>query len=965
MKKVIVFVVITLLTGYLNVHSSGNTESGKLILKLKETSEYYKEIKAQNNYQIRIHELDGLLGNNSISSYLNIRLIEKTEKKTNKLLSVQKGKKYNLSALLLVEYSSAIKPEIAANKLQYLDFIEYIEPVYKYEFCYHPNDTMLGQQYYLDNVRAFDAWDVIAAANIPDSQQVVIGIVDTGVDFYHPDLKDNLYINPGEDGLDQDNNSKRANGIDDDENGYIDDWCGWDFVSAGGAGGDNVPLPGNPHGTHVTGICAAVQNNIGGIAGTARNVKYLPVKIGKDDPNTRTIENGMDGILYAAVMGCDVINCSWGGTGFSKAAQEIIWVATDMGSLIVAAAGNDGRDVEFYPAAYDGVYSISATDMEDMATSFTNYNFSVDVAAPGYHILSTIPNDSYDSWNGTSMASPVAAGVAAMIRLMKPELSAIEAGEVLKVSSDNIDSLNPSYVAKLGFGRLNAYKALTKTSFQSIKVKNITIVDEDGNGSYMPNEKMEVYFDVDNILDDIDNLKVRVRSNPNDFLQIDFDQEVITIGDLASKQFKQKIGPISFVLPESTPYNYSVEIDLMFFDSKEYKYETGLNLVVNQTYMTFEKNDLLMTITSSGNIGYNDYPSNSQGSGCIYKETKLLFEGALMFGRGSGKISDAARDEYGESANRDFFIKKRLYIIDSNATKLISNCSFNDNELKRNINDLADISIDQTNFQYNLANVDNVVFVQLDIVNDGNFTDSLYAGYFFDWDIGIKSEDDRCIWDRENQYGVCKSTTDSTDPYVGVKLLSNHRVNFFAMDNSSTDSKFPGIYDGFTKAEKWITMTKGILRDSSKVNDASMVISAGPISLRHSDTTRVTYAIFAADSRAKLDETAKKCVEFAKSNLITEPNYESYVKIDAVKNIFPNPAYSSEMKVYFALKDESDVNFKLYDFVGKEVYSKSLSALAQGRHYVTLNPENIAPGAYVLVIESKDLRISKKVIFVK
>lgn len=965
MKKLIVFIAITLLAGYLNTYSKDKTEIGKLIIKLKETSVYYKQIKKQNNYQIHIKELDGLLGNTTVNSYLNVNLIAKSEKKTNNLLSIPKVSKYNLSALLLVEYSSSINPEIAAKKLQYLDFIEYIEPVYKYELCYHPNDSMLGQQYYLDNVRAFSAWDVINTANLPDSQQVVIGIIDTGVDFYHPDLMDNLFINPGEDGLDKDFNSKRANGIDDDGNGYIDDWRGWDFVSATGAGGDNLPLPGHYHGTHVAGICAAVQNNVGGIAGTAIRAKYLPVKIGKDDSNSRTIESGMDGILYAAVMGCDVINCSWGGTGFSKAAQEVVWSATDMGSLIVAAAGNNGQDAEFYPAAYDGVISVSATDMGDTATSFTNYNFSVDVAAPGYRILSTLPNDNYDSWNGTSMASPVASGVAAMIRLMKPELTAIEAGEVLKVSTDNIDTLNPNYNSKLGFGRVNAYNALTKTKLQSINVTNITIKDEDGNGSFMPNEKMEVSFDVANILDSINNLKVRVRSNPNEYLQIDFEQVVITIGDLANKQIKQKIGPIRFTLPEDTPYNYPIEIELMFFDNKGYVYNTGLNIVANQTYMTFDKNNLLMTISSSGNIGYNDYPNNVQGLGCIYNDTKLLFEGAFMVGRGKNKLSDVARDEYGDYANSDFFIENRIHITDSNSTAIVSNCAFNDNTIARKLENYANVTIAQTNYQYNLQDVDNVVFVQLDMINDGRFSDSLFLGYFFDWDIGIRSEDDQCIWDRENQYGVFESTSDAKDPFVGVKLLSNHRVNFFAMDNDSEDEKYPGIYDGFTKAEKWLTMTNGILRDTSKVNDASMVISAGPISLRQNDTSRVTYAIFAADTREKLDETAKKCVEFAQANLITEPNYESYVKVDALKNIFPNPAYTNEMKVYFALKEESDVSFKLYDFVGKEVYTKSLLDLGQGRHYVTLTPENIAPGAYVLIIESKSLRISKKVIFVR
>jgi len=146
MKKLIVFIVITLVINCLNIYSADNTEPGKLIIKLKESSDYYQKIKSNDNYSTNISELDALLGKNVISSFLNTKLIEKATKDKKTLLSVTTEKKYNLSALILVKYSSNIKPEIAAKKLQYLDFIEYIEPVYKYEFCYHPNDSMLGQQ---------------------------------------------------------------------------------------------------------------------------------------------------------------------------------------------------------------------------------------------------------------------------------------------------------------------------------------------------------------------------------------------------------------------------------------------------------------------------------------------------------------------------------------------------------------------------------------------------------------------------------------------------------------------------------------------------------------------------------------------------------------------------------------------------------------------------------------------------
>jgi len=374
--------------------------------------------------------------------------------------------------------------------------VDYAEPRYGYQTeATTPNDPMLGSQWFLSTIQATDAWDISQG-----DTTVWIGIVDCGVQVTHPDLAANIWINPAEDinhnGV-FDNTPAGSGGdidsIDNDGNGFIDDVQGWDFAGPDMAvpdpAGDNDPNvydSNNDHGTHVAGDASAVTDNGVGVAGIGWNCRPMAIKCSYDNDYTASggksyIYFGYEGISYAADNGAKVINCSWGGSGYSQFAQDVINYAWEAGSVVVCAAGNDASSDPHYPSAYDNVVSVAATTSSDIKSSFSNYGTTVDISAPGSSILSTAYSNSYASWDGTSMASPVAAGVAGLIWANNPTWNNTQVATQLIMTTDNIDALNPSYAGLLGTGRINAYKALTTTPVPLVKYQSHLVIDG-GNG---------------------------------------------------------------------------------------------------------------------------------------------------------------------------------------------------------------------------------------------------------------------------------------------------------------------------------------------------------------------------------------------------------------------------------------------------------------------------------------------------
>ncbi|MBK8574248.1 MAG: S8 family serine peptidase [Elusimicrobia bacterium] len=324
--------------------------------------------------------------------------------------------------------------------------VEWAEPVRVFRIQGVPNDPAYPGLWGMAKIQAPSAWDMA------QGNGVVVAVVDTGVDHTHPDLASNIWSNPGE---------ITGNGIDDDGNGYVDDVRGWNFVA-----NTNSISDGHSHGTHVSGTIAAVGNNGVGVIGVAPSAHVMAIK-GLDDDGSGYDVDLAQGIVYAADNGADVINMSWGGTGDSPVIEEAI--RRVLGVVLVAAAGNSAIDAsQFLPAKYDSVVTVSAFNSADVMASFSNFGAKIDVAAPGVGIQSTVPGGYYSSYNGTSMACPHVAGLAALLLSQHPSLTNEQVRQAIRQSADDVGAAG--FDTQSGFGRINAFKTLQAKTFPNVTI---------------------------------------------------------------------------------------------------------------------------------------------------------------------------------------------------------------------------------------------------------------------------------------------------------------------------------------------------------------------------------------------------------------------------------------------------------------------------------------------------------------
>jgi subtilisin family serine protease len=353
---------------------------------------------------------------------------------------------------------------------------EYIEPDYiltkgtitpKATF---PNDPSFNQLWGLHNtgqsggtpdadIDAPEAWDIQTG-----NPNLVIGVIDTGVDYNHQDLVGNIWTNPGE---------IANNNIDDDGNGYVDDIRGWDF-----AYNDNNPSDVHGHGTHVSGTIAGKGNNGVGVTGVAWNAKIMPLKF-LNDQGSGTLSNAIKAINYATAKGVKLTNNSWGGGPYTQALYDAIDAAGQAGALFIAAAGNSGQNADIYPmypAAYNlpNIISVASTTRTDSLSWFSNYGLtSVDLGAPGSDIYSLAPGGGYATLSGTSMASPHVAGAAALLWSQNPTWTAQQVKNTLMNTGDPLASLAGKTVSGK---RLNVFNAIADND-----VPNLPIIDLSAN----------------------------------------------------------------------------------------------------------------------------------------------------------------------------------------------------------------------------------------------------------------------------------------------------------------------------------------------------------------------------------------------------------------------------------------------------------------------------------------------------
>ena len=390
----------------------------------------------------------------------------------------------NLDNIYKIRYDSEIDPKQLVELYKTDENIDYAEPDYIAYTMLTPNDSLFqnGSQWYLNTVNAPAAWDL----TVGDTTQI-IGILDTGVDWLHPDLFNKIWTNP---------NEIPGNGIDDDLGGFVDDIHGWDFIN-----NDNDPMDDNSHGTHVAGIAAAQSNNGSGISGIAWNSKIMPVKV-MQSSGEGNMSDVAAGVIYAANHGATVINMSLGSYGESLTLKNALANAYST-STLVAAAGNDRFEVDpapLFPACYSFVIGVMASDKANDLALFSNtdlsgpivanneFGYNYEVMAPGFDIWSTVPHNGYRSLSGTSMAAPIVSGTVALMRTYSPLISNEDIFAKIIQSSDN--------------GILNIKNALNIKLSPMLFLVNTTIVDtlpgDDRDGIADVGETIELYTNIKN-----------------------------------------------------------------------------------------------------------------------------------------------------------------------------------------------------------------------------------------------------------------------------------------------------------------------------------------------------------------------------------------------------------------------------------------------------------------------------------
>ncbi|WP_158267466.1 S8 family serine peptidase [Adhaeribacter arboris] len=711
--------------------------------------------------------------------------------------------------------------------------VDQVEPVYLPEILYQPNDpladSVTGNQYYLKQIHAYQAWDIEKG-----DSTIVIGILDTGTRLDHEDLIKNI----------KHNYADPIDGTDNDNDGYRDNFTGWDTADQ-----DNDPYSGG-HGTLVTGIASGTPDNNTGVAGAGFNCRYLPVKVFSSDADGPF--GGYEGIKYAADHGCQVINLSWGGDNpYSQFEQDVInYAVLNKNALVVAAGGNTPKEIYFYPASYENVLAVSSVDPNDVKVASQTFNYAIDLTAPGINITTSSSNgiSTYASVGGSSMATPQVAGAAGLLRKKFPTYTARQVAEQLRVTADNIygAGTNNSYLEKLGYGRLNIYRALTAVQSKAVRNTNNTYdYQRTLAGNILP-----ITGTFENVLSPTENLQVTL-SSPSPYVSII--RSTYAAGAMATLSSKTNSGqPFQVLIQEDIPANQGVTFRYGFTDGTytDYQYFT---LILNSDYVTLKTGDLDATITSRGNIGFNGL-NLKQGESVIYKNfDQMLSEGGLLVGTSPEKVSDHLRTIPPET-DEDFTVTSGIRFADT--SKRADEEAYGSFEDRYPSNGAVGVSVKQRAFAWQSAPY---IILEYQLTNTTSEPlTNLHAGLFADWDIGDYT-DNAAVWDSATRTGYTYNP-DNPEVYAGITLLTDQQTTTYAIRNPASGPESINLTDGFSNAEKFTVLSNTSRQNQNTEgsnNDVSQVVGGVLTDLPPGESTTVAFALLGAEGVPDLQEAAR------------------------------------------------------------------------------------------------------------
>ncbi len=432
---------------------------GELIVKLANPQNLSK-VPPKNTFETGIASIDKL------SRQFEVISVQEIFKNKSKITS----KISELSGVLKITFPEHfdVKRLIAAYRADLN--VEYVQPNHIYKLHYQPNDSLFDQQTYLPVVMAEQAWDAQLA-----SEDIIVGVIDTGIDYSHEDLIDAIWVNSGEDL----NGNGRVdftdfNNFDDDGNGFIDDIRGWDFTDAPAFpdGGDfqmpdNDPFDENGHGTSVAGIIGATGDNNKGIAGLAFGCKIMVLRAGTSLGFLEE-DDIASAIIYAIANGARILNMSFGDVVSSPLLRDVMEYAYGQNCVLVASSGNSSTDIIHFPSGFPQTISVGATNDDDQLAGFSNFGSSVDVVAPGVNLLTTSRANRYETFSGTSASAPMVSALAALILSKFPDLPNESVKGMIESTSDDLGT--PGWDNFFSTGRINAARALASPYFSFVQI---------------------------------------------------------------------------------------------------------------------------------------------------------------------------------------------------------------------------------------------------------------------------------------------------------------------------------------------------------------------------------------------------------------------------------------------------------------------------------------------------------------
>ena len=868
----------------------------------------------------------------------------------------------DLRGIYQVELPVATPFDQARTVLLGTGAVAYVEPLYIREPMYQPNDpradstltSLTASQFYLKQIRAYRAWDVTRG-----DSSIVIGITDGGVRLSHEDLRQQI----------KHNYADPVNGRDDDNDGYVDNFTGWDLANNDNDCGYDITII---HGSLVAGVAAARTNNGLGIAGLGNQCRFLPLNI---YPNTSTGNfAGYEAIVYAADHGCQIINMSWGAPGgYSRFEQDAItYAAVNRDAVVVAAAGNTSADILFYPASYDHVLSVSGVSSTDQKSPAATFNHRVDMVAPGLSILTTqgyytasaggVADADYVAVGGTSFAAPLAAAAAALVRWRFPQLTAAQVMARLRQTTDNIDGLpaNAIWAGRLGTGRLNVLRALTADPKEA---RVIASTFAPARPAYAPGDTLRLAVDVQNLLLPMTGLMVTLTSlSP----YVAVRQGSFAVGNMATlARATNTTAPFRLAVAASgIPLNTTATLRYRLTATGGFQYDQYVDLVLNPDYVVLDANDLNLTLTSRGNLAFDNL-TGTVGTGLSYRTSgSILSEGGLLLATAPTRVSDRLRSSGRQSRQSFFSLRQATRQQPGPRADQEARMAFQDTipvagSRVRSVG----VAVRQRAYAWATPGHRDFVVLEYSLRNlTADTLKPLYAGIFTDWDLPNPDGAARnaAAYDTARALGYCYALggpagTTAPMAYAGIRLLRGGAPAVYSIDGGAPAGSPIRLADGFSLAEKFLALSSGTARAQRTAglpngSDVAQVVGTRLARLAPGDSITVAFAVLAAPTLAQLQASADAAGAAYGAVLPTRPT-----TLTADFRMYPNPTAGP-------LRVEVPVDFDLVEVRVLNALGQMVRRQTATGHLLDAQLGDLPPGWYVVQAASSRQVINRALV---